>query len=181
MPAVCFYCSSSTSTPQRYLDLATAVGTALAERGHTLVSGGGSVGCMGAVARAARAAGAHTLGVIPEGLRAMEVADLDADELVVVPDMRVRKAGMEDRSDAFLMLPGGIGTLEEVFEVWTSRSLGMHAKPVVALDPDGLFDLLRAQLDRLVELTLVRPAALALLTWTTTVTEALDSVEAQLA
>jgi len=176
--AVCVYCASSTSTPGRYVELAAQVGTALAASGHSLVSGGGSVAAMGAVARAARAGGAHTSGVIPRGLEALEVADRDADELVVVADMRTRKAEMDARSDAFLALPGGIGTLEELLEVWTSRSLGLHDKPVVALDPDGLFDLLREQVDLMVALGLVRPAALAALTWTATVTGALEALAA---
>lgn len=181
--AVCVYCASSTSTPGRYVELAAQVGTALAASGHSLVSGGGSVAAMGAVARAARAGGAHTTGVIPRGLEALEVADRDADELVVVADMRTRKAEMDARSDAFLALPGGIGTLEELLEVWTSRSLGLHDKPVVALDPDGLFDLLREQVDLMVALGLVRPAALAALaalTWIATVTGALEALAAGL-
>ena len=86
---------------------------------------------MGAVARAARAGGAHTVGVIPEALLDMEVGDRDADELLVVDDMRTRKGLMDDRADAFLALPGGLGTLEELVEVWVARSLGLHAKPVV--------------------------------------------------
>ena len=107
------------------------VGTELARRGHSLVSGGGDLSMMGAVARAARAGGARTVGVIPEALLAKEVGDRDADELLVVDDMRTRKGLMDERSDAFLALPGGLGTLEELLEVWVARSLGMHAKPVV--------------------------------------------------
>ena len=106
---------------------------------------------MGAVARAARAGGAHTVGVIPQALLDLEVGDSDADELLVVDDMRTRKGLMDERSDAFLALPGGIGTLEELLEVWVARSLGLHAKPVVVLDVDGLFAPLRAQVDLLVE------------------------------
>ncbi len=176
--AVCVYCASSRRTPQRYLDLATEVGTLLAARGHTLVSGGGSVGCMGAVARAARAGGAHTVGVIPAALVAREVADTEADELLVVAGMRERKAAMEDRADAFLTLPGGIGTLEEMFEVWTSRSLGLHAKPVVVLDPDGVYADLRAQVEHLRGLGLVREEAVGDLVWTGSAPAALDAVGA---
>ena len=178
--SVCVYCASSRQAPQRWVDLAAEVGTELARRGHSLVSGGGNVSAMGAVARAARAGGAHTLGVIPEGLIALEVADTDADELLVVPDMRVRKQRMDDASDAFLALPGGIGTLEELLEVWTSRSLGMHAKPVVVLDPDGLYAPLREQVRVMAGHGLVREEALAVLRWTTTVTDALDVIEAGL-
>jgi uncharacterized protein (TIGR00730 family) len=92
---------------------------------------------MGAVARAARAGGARTTGVIPRSMVEREWADHDSDELLVVDTMRERKAEMEARADAFLALPGGLGTCEELFEVWTAGVLGLHAKPVVVLDPDG--------------------------------------------
>ncbi len=149
MAAVCVFCSSSGRIDASYVELAAAVGTELARRGHSLVSGGGSVSCMGAVARAARAGGAHTLGVIPQVLLALEVADHAADDLLVTDDMRARKGLMDERSDAFLTLPGGLGTLEELIEIWVSRTLAMHGKPVVVLDPDGLYDPLRAQVDQL--------------------------------
>jgi uncharacterized protein (TIGR00730 family) len=144
--AICVYCASR-PVPQEYLDLATEVGTVIAKRGARLVSGGGRVSMMGEVARAARAGGARTVGVIPQALVDLEVADHDADELLVVDTMRERKGLMEAHATAFLALPGGIGTCEELFEVWTSRYLGMHAKPVVVLDPDdhysGLLDWVR--------------------------------------
>lgn len=137
MAAICVYCASSEDIDAGFMALARAVGTELAARGHSLVSGGGRVSMMGELARAARAGGAHTVGVIPRHLMPYEVADTDADELVIVETMRERKRVMDERSDAFLALPGGLGTLEELFEVWTSRSLTMHAKPVVVLDPLG--------------------------------------------
>ena len=163
MTALCVYCSSSESIDPTYLALATEVGTRLAAGGHTLISGGGRVSMMGAVARAARAGGAWTVGVIPEHLVPYEVADVEADELIVVDTMRERKRVMESRADAFLALPGGIGTLEELFEMWTSLSLGMHAKPVAVLDPDGLFDPLWSWLGALIEQGFVRQAALDVL------------------
>jgi uncharacterized protein (TIGR00730 family) len=181
MAAICVYCSSSTTIDQHYIDLATDVGTELARRGHSLVSGGGDLSCMGAVARAARKGGAHTTGVIPEALLDLEVGDQDADELLIVDDMRTRKGLMDARSDAFLTLPGGLGTLEELLEVWVARFLGMHAKPVVALDPEGLFAPLREQVAVLVEKGFVRREAAAALTWATTVPSAFDILEAQLA
>lgn len=180
MAAICVYCSSSTAIDEKYVDLAAAVGAELAKRGHSLVSGGGDLSCMGAVARAARVGGAHTTGVIPEALLGLEVGDQDADELLVVDDMRTRKGLMDDRSDAFLTLPGGLGTLEELLEVWVARFLGMHKKPVVALDPDGLFAPLRDQVDSLVEKGFVRREAAAALTWTETVDQALDAIETEL-
>lgn len=177
MAAVCVYCASSTRIGQSYVEVATEVGRALAARGHTLVSGGGDLSMMGAVARAARAGGAHTTGVIPASLLELEVGDREADELLVVDDMRTRKGLMDARSDAFLALPGGLGTLEELFEVWVARSLGLHSKPVVVLDVDGLYAPLRAQLALMVGRGFVRPAAAAAITWAGTVDEALDAVE----
>ena len=103
MRTVCVFCASSSTIDDRYLRLATELGSALAQRDLALVSGGGSVSMMGAVARAVRASGGHTVGVIPQALVAMEVADHDADELVVTPDMRTRKAEMDRRADAFVV------------------------------------------------------------------------------
>jgi uncharacterized protein (TIGR00730 family) len=133
------YCASGPAHPE-LLDLATRVGQAIADRGWTLVSGGGNVSAMGAVAGSARAHGGRTVGVIPKALVHREVADVDADELVVTDTMRERKQIMEDRADAFVALPGGIGTLEEFFEAWTAGYLGMHDKPLVLLDPFGHYD-----------------------------------------
>jgi uncharacterized protein (TIGR00730 family) len=174
---ICVYCSSSTTIDASYLEVADRLGTALARRGHTLVSGGGSVGSMGAVARAVRAAGGHTTGVIPEILLGLEVGDSDAHELVVTRDMRERKGLMDARADAFIALAGGLGTLEELLEIWVGRILGLHAKPVVVLDPHGLFALLRAQLDELVAQGFVRTDARDAVVWTDSVEEALDLVE----
>jgi uncharacterized protein (TIGR00730 family) len=179
--AVCVFCSSSGRIDPSYVELAAAVGTELARRRHSLVSGGGSVSCMGAVARAARAGGARTVGVIPRVLLEMEVADHDVDDLLVTDDMRARKGLMDARSDAFLTLPGGLGTLEELLEIWVSRTLAMHGKPVVVLDPDGLYDPLRAQVDLLVERGFVRDGARDAISWVTTVADAFDTIEAQLA
>ena len=178
MPTVCVYCSSSSGVDQRYLDLAAAVGVGLASRGWHLVSGGGAVSMMGAVARATRTAGGHTIGVIPKALVEMEVADLEADELIITSDMRERKGIMDARADAFLTLPGGIGTLEEVMEVWTASVLGMHSKPVVGWDPWGDFSLLREQVAHWQDQGFVKAEAAARLRWTTDVEQALDVIEA---
>jgi uncharacterized protein (TIGR00730 family) len=180
MAAVCVYCSSSETIEPRYVELATAVGARLAAGGHSLVSGGGRVSMMGAVARAARAGGAHTVGVIPEHLVPLEVADVDADELVVVATMRERKRVMDERSAAFIALPGGIGTFEELFEVWTSNSLGMHAKPVLVVDPDGFYGPLWSWLDELCTAGFVRRAALDALHRVSSAAEAFDLLEALL-
>ncbi|HEY2271861.1 MAG TPA: TIGR00730 family Rossman fold protein [Jatrophihabitantaceae bacterium] len=177
MSAVCVYCSSSLTIDPSYVQLATEVGERLAAAGHSLISGGGRVSMMGAVARAARAGGAWTVGVIPEHLMPYEVADVEADELIVVETMRERKRIMDTRGDAFLALPGGIGTLEELFEMWTSLSLGMHAKPVAVLDPDGLYEPLWRWLDDLVRRGFVRQEALDTLARTTTVDEAFAALK----
>lgn len=136
--AVCVYCASR-PVAQQHLELAEQVGAAIAKRGWTLVSGGGRVSMMGEVARAARKGGARTVGVMPRALMEREIADTEADELLVVDNMRERKGLMDAHASAFLALPGGIGTCEELFEVWTSRYIGMHAKPVVILDPEGYY------------------------------------------
>ncbi len=174
MAVVCVFCASSEQIPRHYVDLAGEVGAELARRGHSLVSGGGSVSCMGAVARAARAGGARTVGVIPQALLAAEVADVDADEMVVTETMRERKGEMDRRADAFLTLPGGIGTLEELLEVWVARTLGLHDKPVVVLDPDDAFAPLRAQIGQLVTRGFARPSIDEAIHWTTTIPEAMD-------
>jgi uncharacterized protein (TIGR00730 family) len=163
--------------PAPAIELAGQVGAAIAARGWTLVSGGGRVSMMGAVARAAREGGARTVGVMPEALIAHEVADEQSDELVVVGDMRARKGEMDARSDAVLALPGGLGTLEELFEAWTSRYLRLHDKPVVVLDPDGHYDPLFAWLEGLRATGYVSDRGLAGVVRTTTVTDALDALD----
>ena len=171
--AVCVYCAAGPRHPE-LLELAHRVGEGIAARGWTLVSGGGNVSAMGAVADGARAAGGRTVGVIPKALVHRELADIAADELVVTDTMRQRKQVMEERSDAFLALPGGIGTLEELFETWTAGYLGMHDKPVVLLDPHGHYDGLRRWLYSLVESGYVTQAALDRLV-------VVDDIEAALA
>jgi len=140
--------------------LARRVGQAIADRGWTLVSGGGNVSAMGALAAAARAHGGRTVGVIPKALVHREVADTEADVLVVTDTMRERKQVMEERADAFVALPGGIGTLEEFFEAWTAAYLGMHDKPIVMLDPFGHYDGLLTWLSSLVDRGYVAESAM---------------------
>ncbi len=175
---ICVYCASVEGIDPRHVELAAAVGRGVAERGWELVSGGGKRSMMGAVAAAARAGGARTTGVIPRALVDLEWADRESDELLVVDTMRERKALMEERADAFLTLPGGLGTCEELFEIWTAGYLRMHAKPVVLLDPDGhfagLLDWVRDAAGR----GFLRPEALGRLVVATTVAEALDACAA---
>ncbi|MBG6100477.1 TIGR00730 family Rossman fold protein [Micromonospora vinacea] len=180
MAAICVFCASSRTLDQRWLDLAAETGAELARRGHTLVSGGGCVGMMGALADGARSAGGRTIGVIPQSLVDLEVADLASDELLVTDSMASRKTLMIDKSDAFLTLPGGLGTLDELFEVWTTATLALHAKPMVLIDTDGFYRPLLDWLDALADQTFLKPAGRDLLTVTTTVPEALDVLESHL-
>ena len=177
MATICVFCASSDDVPPHYVDLAAEVGAEIARRGHSLVSGGGSVSLMGAVARAVRAGGGRTVGVIPRTLLEREVADHASDELVVCDTMRERKGEMDRRSDAFIALPGGIGTLEELLEVWTARTLGMHDKPVVVCDPDDAYAPLRAQIDQLVTRGFARADINDAITWCTTAAEAVALAE----
>ncbi|GAA2369352.1 LOG family protein [Nonomuraea africana] len=174
---ICVFCASSQKIDPKYVHLATEVGTELARRGHTLVSGGATVSCMGAVTRAARAAGGRTVGVIPQVLVDIEIADTESDELVVTADMRERKGVMDARSDAFLVLPGGIGTLEELFEIWTARVLALHTKPLVILDPWGLYTPLRSLVEHMYDEGFTRANVFDAISWTTSVEEALTVLE----
>ncbi|MGC4803623.1 TIGR00730 family Rossman fold protein [Micromonospora sp. DT233] len=180
MAAICVFCASSRTLDQRWLDLATETGAELARRGHTLVSGGGCVGMMGALADGARSAGGATLGVIPQSLMDLEVADLASDELLVTGSMAERKTLMLDRSDAFLTLPGGLGTLDELFEVWTTATLALHAKPMVLVDADGFYRPLLDWLGGLADRNFLKPAGLGLLTVADSVPAALDALEPHL-
>ena len=171
---IAVYCSASTSIDQKYLDLAFDVGVAIANSGADLVWGGGQVSMMGAAARGARERGAKTFGVIPEKLVTVEFEDPDATEMFITSNMRTRKAKIEDLSDAFIALPGGIGTLEELFEIWVGRFLKFHDKPVIVLDPYDLYAPLATLIDHLEEHGFVKPGQRELLHWARTVDEALD-------
>lgn len=151
MPAVCVYCASRHGTSESYTLAARALGAGLATEGWDLVYGGGRVGLMGEVADAALRGGSLVTGVITTHLLALEVGHDTVSELVVVPDMAERKREMFERSDAFVVLPGGIGTLEELFEVWCWTTLGLHDKPVVMVNVDGYFDHLIAFLRHSIE------------------------------
>ncbi|HEX8632055.1 MAG TPA: TIGR00730 family Rossman fold protein [Catenuloplanes sp.] len=179
MAAVCVFCASSRRLDQRWLDLAEQTGRELARRGHTLVSGGGCVGMMGALADGARAGGGHTIGIIPQSLVDLEVADTASDELIITDSMASRKTAMLTKSDAFITLPGGLGTLDELFEVWTTATLDLHRKPIVVLDVDGFYAGLLDWLRHLTDGAFVRPAALDLITVVDSVPAAFDVIEAR--
>ncbi|MEN9663348.1 MAG: family protein YvdD [Verrucomicrobiota bacterium] len=137
---LCVYCSSSDRIDPKYAVVATALGTEMVRQGWDLVYGGGKTGLMGATARAVKAAGGRVIGVIPEFMKAKELAFDEADELVTVITMRERKLLMETRADAFVALPGGWGTLEEILEILTLRQLDVVRKPCVFLNQDGFYD-----------------------------------------
>jgi uncharacterized protein (TIGR00730 family) len=177
MPAIGVFCASSSSLDAHWLDLAHQVGRELGRRGHTLVSGGGCVGMMGTVADGARESGARTLGVIPQSLVDLEIADTKADELVITGGMAERKTIMIEKSDAFITLPGGLGTLDELFEVWTLATLAVHDKPVVLLDSGGFYRGLTDWLRDLVPRHFVRSDALSTLLVATDVGGAFDLLE----
>jgi uncharacterized protein (TIGR00730 family) len=151
MRRICVFCGSTTGGSPLYVEAARRLGTALARRGITLVYGGASVGVMGAVANGVLAAGGQAIGVMPRALFPREVAHAGLTELREVGSMHERKALMADLADAFIALPGGIGTMDEWFEAWTWAQLGIHAKPLGLLNAGGYFDLLLAFLDRMVE------------------------------
>jgi uncharacterized protein (TIGR00730 family) len=145
--SLCVYCGSSTGRDPAHAQAAAAVGRMLAANGVRLVYGGGAVGLMGIVADAVMEAGGEVLGVIPKGLFSKEVGHSGITELVEVSSMHERKQHMADEADAFLALPGGLGTLEELAEITTWAQLGIHAKPIGVLDLDGFWEPLMAFLD----------------------------------
>jgi uncharacterized protein (TIGR00730 family) len=151
LASVCVFCGSNGGADPAYVRAATATGAGLAKRGIRVVTGGGRVGMMGAVANAALAAGGEVTGVIPRSLLEREVGHTGLDDLRVVGSMHERKALMAQLADGFLVLPGGIGTLEELFEVFTWAQLGLHDKPLGILDVADYFGPLVAMLDHAVE------------------------------
>lgn len=144
MKRVCVFCGANAGTRGVFRDAAATLGRVLAERGLGLVYGGASIGLMGALADAARAAGGEVIGVIPQALMAREIAHPHLADLRVVGSMHERKALMADLADGFITLPGGIGTLEEFFEVWTWAHLGLHTKPCALLNIAGFYSKLEA-------------------------------------
>lgn len=149
--SICVYCGSRHGARTSYTTAARALGSAIGSRGWQLVYGGGNVGLMGEVADAVLAAGGRVVGVIPESLMQREVGHRGLTELHVVPTMHQRKQMMAERADAFIALPGGIGTLEELYEVWTWRQLGYHRQPIGLLNIDGFYDTLLAFMQQTVD------------------------------
>jgi uncharacterized protein (TIGR00730 family) len=163
MHRLCVFCGSSSGHHPAYTGLAEQLARELARRGLGLVYGGGRVGLMGVLADAALAAGAPVIGVMPRPLVDREIAHRDLTDLRVVANMHERKALMAELADGFVALPGGVGTLEELFEAWTWAQLGLHRKPCGLLSVDGFFDPLVTFLDHLVVTGFVQPAHRAML------------------
>lgn len=149
--SVCIYCGSSNDVAEAYKKTARDVSATLAKQGMKIVYGGGHVGLMGIVADAALQAGASVIGIIPEHIRVGEVQHTGLTELHVVPDMHTRKRMMVERADAFVILPGGLGTLDEAFEILTWKKLKLHNKPIIIFNQDGYWDPFLALVDRTIK------------------------------
>ena len=160
--SVTVFCGSSNAVEDKYFAAAHELGAKLARRRWRLVYGGGSVGLMGALATAVREHGGHVTGVIPKTLLDLGVGDRSVSELIVTDGLRDRKAIMDERGDAFVALPGGLGTLEEVLEALTLKQLGYHVKPIAVLDLHGYFDPLWTQIQRGIDTGFIKPEFLDL-------------------
>ena len=178
MERLCVFCGSSLGHDPAYAVAAAQLGRMLAQRGIGLVYGGGRVGLMGVLADAALAAGGEVIGVIPQALLERELGHRGLTELRVVDSMHARKALMGELAGGFIALPGGIGTLEELFEVWSWAQLGLHRKPCGLLDVDGFFARLVGFLDGQVEEGFIHPAYRAMLAVASTPEELLDAFAA---
>lgn len=175
---VCVFCGSKSGVDPVYEQAATAVGAFLADGGHRLVYGGGRVGLMGVVADAAMAAGGEVIGVIPGALARHEIEHQGVTENLIVDTMHERKAKMAELSDAFLALPGGAGTLEEIFEQWTWVQLGIHDKPCGFLNVNGYYDPLKAMVERMTDQGFLLPEHAALATFSDALEPILSAFEA---
>ena len=154
---VCVFCGSNSGSDQVYVEAARDLGRLFAREGIALVYGGGSVGLMGELADAVLSSGGEVIGVIPHALWAREVGHRGLTDIRIVDTMHERKAMMADLADAFIALPGGLGTMEEIFEIWTWAQLGLHQKPVGFLDVNGFYAPLMQFLDRAVRERFLRP------------------------
>ena len=140
MSTICVFCGSRSGTNSCYAEAARELGETIATRGHTLIYGGGNIGLMGIVARSALNLGGTVVGVIPQFMAEREIALEETTELIVVGSMHQRKAIMAERADAFVALPGGYGTCDELFEILTWHQIGLHAKPITLLNVNNFFD-----------------------------------------
>lgn len=149
--SACVYCGTGHNVSQIYKDIAAQLGAAMAQSKVRLVYGGGRVGLMGIVSQACFSAGGEVVGIIPEHIQDKEVMNDDVTELFIVDSMHTRKKMMVDKSDGFIVLPGGFGTLDETFEILTWKYLGLHDKPIVLVNVDGFYDPLLKMVDHMVD------------------------------
>ncbi len=177
MHAIAVYCGSRFGNKPQYKDLAIRLGTALAHQKYTLVYGGGSVGLMGALADASLAADGHVIGVITEHLHNWEVAHQGLPQLEIVTDMHVRKARMETLSDGFILLPGGIGSFEEFFEILTWQQLQLHTKPIYVLDDGSFYQPLKALMIHSVNEGFLSQKALDSISWHSNVDDLMEQLK----
>lgn len=175
---LCVYCSSSDRLDPKYVDAAAELGRLMVVRGWGLIYGGGNTGLMGALARTVKQSGGRVVGIIPEFMKTRELAFVDADELVIVVTMRERKLLMETRADAFVALPGGWGTLEEIMEILTLRQLDVVKKPCVFLNQDGFYDDLLRLFDRMLRERFFKPSNMNLFRAASTVPEVFTQIDA---
>ncbi len=178
---VCIYGASSTQIAQEYITDTEALGEALARAGHSLVYGAGGAGLMGAAARGMTRGGGYIVGVVPSFLKVDGILYEHCDEMVYTDTMRERKQIMDERSDAFIVTPGGIGTYEEFFEMYTLKQLGRHNKPIIVYNIGGYYDRLLEMLRFTVEEKFMKPGSLFLLTVATTPEEVLEQLSVPVA
>ena len=174
---ICVYSSSSCTIDSVYFEIAGQLGREIARRGDILLYGGGLVGLMGATAHAVQQHGGKVIGVIPKALNLKNVVYENCDELIVTEDLRTRKAIMDQRSDAFIALPGGYGTLEELLEIITLKQLNYHQKPIVVFNAQGFYDQLLAQFESLIGQHFAKPECRQLYYVTDNVADALSYID----
>ena len=174
---ICLYGASSSAIAKAYVNPTEELGAKIAERGHTLIYGGGAAGLMGAAARGAYSRGGEIIGVVPSFLNVDGILFDNCTELIFTETMRERKALMEQKSDAFIMTPGGVGTFDEFFEILTLKKLGRHSKPIAIFNINGYFDSLIAQLENAVHKQFMNPEIFELFISTDRADRLLDYLE----
>ena len=174
---ICLYGASSSAIAKAYVNPTEELGAKIAERGHTLIYGGGAAGLMGAAARGAYSRGGEIIGVVPSFLNVDGILFDNCTELIFTETMRERKALMEQKSDAFIMTPGGVGTFDEFFEILTLKQLGRHSKPIAIFNINGYFDSLIAQLENAVHKQFMNPEIFELFISTDRADRLLDYLE----
>ena len=174
---ICVFCGSSPGIREVYAEAARETGRLIAANGYAMVFGGGGLGLMGETARSVRDSGASVTGILPDFLRHLEPPLARGETVHIVPDLFRRKDEMMTLADAFIVLPGGLGTLDEFYEVVTSAQLGVHKKPIVVLNTGGFYDPLQAMMEHVVREGFAKPAAIALYRIAATPAEALAMIK----